>query len=184
LARLQINPENDRVISFQEKPDGDLNWVNALEAIRHTPSVRAAVNMTTDKSYDNKEWLWGYREDEPMGGYDPYSNSKGCSELVTASFRNSFFNASEYGKTHQVALATARAGNVIGGGDWAENRLIPDFVRSVQRNEKVMIRSPYSIRPWQHVLEPLATPTARSYLFKIGLLQSEGATWLASGVEH
>ena len=161
-----------------------MGTVHLLEAIRHTPSVRAAVNVTTDKCYENKEWLWGYREDEPMGGYDPYSNSKGCSELVTASFRNSFFNASEYGKTHQVALATARAGNVIGGGDWAENRLIPDFVRSVQRNEKVMIRSPYSIRPWQHVLEPLATPTARGYLFEIRLLQSEGATWLASGMEH
>ena len=133
-----------------------MGTVHLLEAIRHTPSVRAVVNVTTDKCYENKEWLWGYRENEPMGGYDPYSNSKGCSELATASFRNSFFNPADYGKTHQVALASARAGNVIGGGDWAEDRLIPDFIRAIQRKEKVVIRSPYAIRPWQHVLEPLS----------------------------
>ncbi|MDR0865189.1 MAG: CDP-glucose 4,6-dehydratase [Candidatus Symbiothrix sp.] len=129
--------------------------VNLLEAVRHTKSVRAVVNVTTDKCYENKEWLWGYRENEPMGGYDPYSNSKGCSELVTSSFRNSFFNSADYGKTHQVALASARAGNVIGGGDWAEDRLIPDFIRAINNKETVKIRSPYAIRPWQHVLEPL-----------------------------
>jgi len=132
-----------------------MGTAHLLEAIRHTASVRAVINVTTDKCYENKEWLWGYRENEPMGGYDPYSNSKGCSELVTASFRNSFFNPAEYGKTHQVALASARAGNVIGGGDWAEDRLIPDFIRAIHKKERVMIRSPYAIRPWQHVLEPL-----------------------------
>jgi len=133
-----------------------MGTVHLLEAIRHTQSVKAIVNVTTDKCYENKEWLWGYRENEPMGGYDPYSNSKGCSELVTASFRSSFFNPAEYGKTHRVALASARAGNVIGGGDWAEDRLIPDFIRAINRKEKVVIRNPYAIRPWQHVLEPLS----------------------------
>jgi CDP-glucose 4,6-dehydratase len=132
-----------------------MGTVNLLEAVRNTKSVRAVVNVTTDKCYENKEWLWGYRENEPMGGYDPYSNSKGCSELVTSSFRDSFFNPSDYGTTHQVALASARAGNVIGGGDWAEDRLIPDFIRAINKGEKVKIRSPYAIRPWQHVLEPL-----------------------------
>jgi len=128
--------------------------VNLFEAIRQTSSVRAVVNVTTDKCYENKEWHWGYRENEPMGGYDPYSNSKGCSELVTTSFRNSFFNPNEYHK-HGVALASARAGNVIGGGDWAEDRLIPDFIRSIVKGEQLFIRSPFAIRPWQHVLEPL-----------------------------
>jgi len=128
--------------------------VHLLEACRKTPSVKSIVNVTTDKCYENREWHWGYRENEPMGGYDPYSNSKGCSELVTASYRNSFFNPKEYEK-HGVALATARAGNVIGGGDWANDRLIPDFIRAICNNEKVHIRSPYAIRPWQHVLEPL-----------------------------
>ena len=131
-----------------------MGTVNLLEAIRHTSSVKAVVNVTTDKCYENKEWHWGYRENEPMGGYDPYSNSKGCSELVTASFRNSFFNPKEYEK-HGVALASARAGNVIGGGDWAEDRLIADFIRAISKGQKVQIRSPYAIRPWQHVLEPL-----------------------------
>jgi CDP-glucose 4,6-dehydratase len=133
-----------------------MGTVNLLEAVRHIKSVRVVINVTTDKCYENREWLWGYRENEPMGGYDPYSNSKGCSELVTSSFRNSFFNPLNYGKTHQVALASARAGNVIGGGDWAEDRLIPDFIRAINRGEKVKIRSPYAIRPWQHVLEPLS----------------------------
>jgi CDP-glucose 4,6-dehydratase len=133
-----------------------MGTVNLLEAVRNVKSVRAVVNVTTDKCYENKEWLWGYRENEPMGGYDPYSNSKGCSELVTASFRNSFFNPADYGKTHQVALASARAGNVIGGGDWADDRLIPDFIRAIMQGETVRIRSPHAIRPWQHVLEPLS----------------------------
>jgi CDP-glucose 4,6-dehydratase len=128
--------------------------VNLFEAIRNTPGVKAVVNVTTDKCYENHEWHWGYRENEPMGGYDPYSNSKGCSELVTSSFRNSFFNPKDYVK-HGVALASARAGNVIGGGDWAADRLIPDFIRSISKGVKLIVRNPYAIRPWQHVLEPL-----------------------------
>lgn len=131
-----------------------MGTVNLLEAIRHVKGVKAVINITTDKCYENREWIWGYRENEPMGGYDPYSNSKGCSELVTSSFRNSFFNPKDY-KRHGVALASARAGNVIGGGDWAEDRLIPDFIRSIMSGEKIKIRSPQAIRPWQHVLEPL-----------------------------
>lgn len=131
-----------------------MGTVNLLEAVRHVGGIRAVLNVTTDKCYENKEWYWGYREDEPMGGYDPYSNSKGCSELVTSSFRSSFFNPKEY-QIHGVALASARAGNVIGGGDWAEDRLIPDFIRAIMQGEKLIIRSPYAIRPWQHVLEPL-----------------------------
>lgn len=131
-----------------------MGTVNLLEAIRHVNSIKAVVNVTTDKCYENREWHWGYRENEPMGGYDPYSNSKGCSELVTSSFRSSFFNPLDY-KTHSVGLATARAGNVIGGGDWADDRLVPDFIRSIMSGEIIRIRSPYAIRPWQHVLEPL-----------------------------
>ncbi|HRY30147.1 MAG TPA: CDP-glucose 4,6-dehydratase [Elusimicrobiota bacterium] len=131
-----------------------LGTVNFLEAVRHATGLHAVVNVTTDKCYENREWVWGYREDEPMGGHDPYSNSKACSELVTASFRSSFFNPKDY-RRHQVALASARAGNVIGGGDWAEDRLIPDCIRAILKGEKVLIRNPNSIRPWQHVLEPL-----------------------------
>lgn len=131
-----------------------MGTVNLFDAVRQLACVKAILNVTTDKCYDNKEWHWGYRENEPLGGYDPYSNSKGCSELVTTSFRSSFFNAKEYPK-HGVALASARAGNVIGGGDWAEDRLIPDFIRAIMHGDKVKIRSPYAIRPWQHVLEPL-----------------------------
>ena len=131
-----------------------MGTVNLLDTVRQIDSVKAIVNVTTDKCYENKEWHWGYRENEPMGGYDPYSNSKGCSELVTSSFRSSFFNPKEY-KKHGVALASARAGNVIGGGDWAEDRLIPDFMRAIFQGKKVKIRSPYAIRPWQYVMEPL-----------------------------
>lgn len=145
-----------------------MGTVNLLEAIRLTGGVKALVNVTTDKCYDNKEWHWGYRENEPMGGYDPYSNSKGCSELVTSAYRNSFFNPNEYEK-HGVAIASARAGNVIGGGDWAEDRLIPDFIRSISKGEKVKIRSPFAIRPWQHVLEPLS-----GYLLLSQKLYQEG----------
>jgi CDP-glucose 4,6-dehydratase len=132
-----------------------IGTVQLLEAVRQTPSVRAIVNVTTDKCYENKEWVWGYRESEPMGGFDPYSSSKGCAELVTAAYRNSFFNAEKYSE-HQVALATARAGNVIGGGDWAEDRLIPDILRAVQAGQSINIRNPHATRPWQHVLEPLS----------------------------
>lgn len=132
-----------------------MGTVYLLEAIRRTPSVRAVINVTTDKCYENKEWVWGYRENEPMGGFDPYSSSKGCSELVTAAYRNSFFNLEKHSE-HQVALATARAGNVIGGGDWAEDRLIPDIMRAIQNGQSVNIRNPHATRPWQHVLEPLS----------------------------
>lgn len=127
-----------------------MGTVHLLESVRHTPSVRAVVNVTTDKCYENKEWAWGYRENEPMGGFDPYSNSKGCSELVTSSYRNSFF------KDSGVALASARAGNVIGGGDWAADRLVPDILRALEQGQPVSIRNPNAIRPWQHVLEPLS----------------------------
>jgi len=132
-----------------------LGSVHLFEAVRQTASVRAVVNVTTDKCYDNKEWVWGYRENDPLGGYDPYSNSKACAELVTAAYRSSFFSAARYGE-HGIALGSARAGNVIGGGDWALDRLIPDIMRAIIQGEKVRIRSPHAIRPWQHVLEPLS----------------------------
>ena len=127
-----------------------MGTVNLFEAVRKTPSVRAVVNITTDKCYENRETLKPYHEEDAMGGYDPYSSSKGCSELVTAAYRRSFL--SEAG----VAVATARAGNVIGGGDWAADRLIPDFLRAIDANVELVIRSPHAIRPWQHVLEPLS----------------------------
>ena len=127
-----------------------LGTVHVLEAIRLVGGVRAVINVTTDKCYENKEWVWGYREDEPMGGYDPYSNSKGCSELVTSAYHRSFFQKTD------TALASARAGNVIGGGDWALDRLVPDVLRGFEKQEPAIIRNPYSTRPWQHVLEPLS----------------------------
>ena len=148
-----------------------MGTVHLLEACRHTNSVKAIVNVTTDKCYENREWHWGYRENEPMGGYDPYSNSKGCSELVTSSYRNSYFNPLKYAE-HGVAVASARAGNVIGGGDWADDRLIPDFIRAISQGDEVQIRSPYAIRPWQHVLEPLT-----GYLTLAARLYTEGATY-------
>ena len=132
-----------------------MGLVHLLEAVRNTKGVKAVVNVTSDKCYDNREWVWGYREDEAMGGHDPYSNSKGCAELITAAYRSSFFNPEFYQK-HGVAIASARAGNVIGGGDWASDRLIPDFIRAIVTGETVIIRSPNAIRPWQHVLEPLS----------------------------
>lgn len=127
-----------------------MGTVNLLEAIRQMKSVKAVVNVTTDKCYENREWIWPYREDEAMGGYDPYSSSKACSELVTAAYRRSFLASAG------VAIATARAGNVIGGGDWSVDRLIPDFLRALDQRQTLFIRSPAAIRPWQHVLEPLA----------------------------
>jgi CDP-glucose 4,6-dehydratase len=145
-----------------------MGTVNVLEAVRTTPGVRAVVNITTDKCYENREWVWGYREDEPMGGYDPYSNSKGCAELVSSAYRSSFFNATGYAN-HGVALATARAGNVIGGGDWAQDRLIPDILTAFEQGKRVNIRNPNAVRPWQHVLEPL-----RGYLTLAELLFAHG----------
>jgi CDP-glucose 4,6-dehydratase len=129
-----------------------MGTVNILDAVRRSPSVEAVVNVTTDKCYENREWEWGYREADALGGHDPYSSSKACSELITAAYRKSFFEAGD----HQVAVASARAGNVIGGGDWARDRLIPDIIRSLKRNEPVRLRNPVSVRPWQHVLESLS----------------------------
>ncbi|OKP86558.1 CDP-glucose 4,6-dehydratase [Paenibacillus sp. P3E] len=131
-----------------------MGTVNLMEAIRNCESVIAVVNVTTDKCYDNKEWHWGYRENEPLGGHDPYSSSKACSELVTGAYRSSFLNSQIDGRA--IAVASARAGNVIGGGDWAADRLVPDIVRSIVDGQKIIIRNPNSIRPWQHVLEPLS----------------------------
>ena len=131
-----------------------MGLVNLFEAVRATPGVRAVVNVTSDKCYENREWLWGYRETEALGGFDPYSNSKACAELVTSAYRNSYFNQDTYA-SHGVALGSGRAGNVIGGGDWAKDRLIPDMLRAIGCGQPVQIRSPNSIRPWQHVLEPL-----------------------------
>ena len=131
-----------------------MGTVHLMEAVRHVPGIRAVINVTTDKVYENKEWVWGYRENEPLGGYDPYSNSKACSELVTSAYRNSYFNPERYDE-HGVAVATARAGNVIGGGDWGKDRLIPDCINALLNKEKIVIRNPQAIRPWQYVLEPL-----------------------------
>lgn len=132
-----------------------MGTVHLLEAVRQCSCVRAVVNVTTDKCYENREWGWGYRENEALGGFDPYSSSKACSELVTAAYRQSFFNASNRGD-NGVAVASARAGNVIGGGDWASDRLVPDCMRAVMAGEPILIRNPKSIRPWQHVLEPIS----------------------------
>ena len=145
-----------------------MGTVHLLEAVRQTPGVRAVVNITTDKCYENREWVWGYREDEPMGGYDPYSNSKGCAELVSAAYRSSFFNPATYA-SHGVALATVRAGNVIGGGDWASDRLLPDILSAFAEGRPARIRNPSAIRPWQHVLEPL-----RGYLTLAERLYAQG----------
>ena len=129
--------------------------VNVLECCRLIDSVRVIINVTSDKCYENKEWIWGYRENDPMGGYDPYSSSKGCSELVTAAYRDSFFNPDDF-KVHEKSLASARAGNVIGGGDWQKDRIIPDCIRALESNKPIEIRNPNATRPWQHVLEPLS----------------------------
>jgi CDP-glucose 4,6-dehydratase len=141
-----------------------MGTVNLLEAVRQTPSVKAVVNVTTDKCYENREWVWPYRENEAMGGFDPYSSSKACSELVTAAYRCSFLEAAG------IHLASARAGNVIGGGDWAEDRLIPDFLRALDAGRFLTIRSPLATRPWQHVLEPLS-----GYLMLAEKLFTEGS---------
>lgn len=131
-----------------------LGTAHVLEAVRKSPSVRAVVSVTTDKCYENKEWVYGYRETDPLGGYDPYSSSKACAEIVSAAYRQSFFNVAKFAE-HRCGVATARAGNVIGGGDWSDDRLIPDLVKGFLRGDTVRIRRPNSIRPWQHVLEPL-----------------------------
>jgi CDP-glucose 4,6-dehydratase len=137
---------NDPVGTYETNVMGT---VNVLEAVRHCPSVKSFLNVTTDKVYLNKEWSWGYRENEELDGYDPYSNSKSCSELVTHSYKSSFFSDGK------VAISTARAGNVIGGGDFANDRIIPDCVRAAMKHENIIVRNPFSTRPYQHVLEPL-----------------------------
>jgi len=141
-------------VSYQQPIDtyatNVMGTVHVLEAARHAGSVRAIVNVTTDKCYENREWAWGYREDEAMGGHDPYSSSKGCAELLSSAYRKSFFIESGIG------MATARAGNVIGGGDWALDRLVPDTLMALEIDQPVQIRNPHAIRPWQHVLEPLS----------------------------
>lgn len=148
-----------------------MGTVNLLEVVRSTDSVKAVVNVTSDKCYENREWAWGYREDEAMGGYDPYSSSKGCAELIAAAYRSSYYHPEKY-KEHGVALASVRAGNVIGGGDWANNRLIPDIMRAITQGKPVNIRNPHAIRPWQYVLEPLA-----GYLLLAQKLYEEGAPY-------
>jgi CDP-glucose 4,6-dehydratase len=145
-----------------------MGTVHVLDCVRSLPSVRATVVVTTDKCYENKEWVWGYRENEPMGGYDPYSNSKGCAELVTSAYRQSYFSDDTYSK-HLNGLASARAGNVIGGGDWSEDRLIPDAIKAFEAGKTLMIRNPLATRPWQHVLEPLS-----GYLVLAQALYQEG----------
>jgi CDP-glucose 4,6-dehydratase len=133
-----------------------MGTVNLLEAVRHCDSVRTVINITTDKVYENQDYGQAFREDDALGGYDPYSSSKAAAELVTASYRNSFFNPKDHGTKHSVAISTVRAGNVVGGGDWSEDRLIPDCIKALENKKTIEIRNPYATRPWQHVLEPLA----------------------------
>ncbi len=132
-----------------------MGTVNVLEAVRLAKCVRVVIVVTSDKCYENREWIWGYRENEPMGGYDPYSSSKGCAELVTSAYRRSYFGQESSASSVGTAIASVRAGNVIGGGDWGKDRLVPDIMAAFMRGEAVVIRSPNAIRPWQHVLDPL-----------------------------
>ncbi|MDE1462271.1 CDP-glucose 4,6-dehydratase [Spartinivicinus poritis] len=145
-----------------------MGTLSVLEGIRCINTVRSAIMVTTDKCYENQEWAWGYREIDQLGGYDPYSSSKGAAELLISSYRNSFFPKTQY-DSHQTGIASVRAGNVIGGGDWAEDRLIPDIICSLRKNRDIILRNPYAIRPWQHVLEPLS-----GYLLLAEKLFTEG----------
>ena len=131
-----------------------IGTVNVLEAVRQVKGSRIVLIVTSDKCYQNNEWLWGYRENEPMGGYDPYSSSKGCAEIIMSAYRHSYFPVEDY-DNHNIAIASARAGNVIGGGDWSNDRLIPDIIKAFMENRPVIVRNPNAMRPWQHVLEPL-----------------------------
>jgi CDP-glucose 4,6-dehydratase len=149
-----------------------MGTVNVLESIRSLTSVRAVVVVTSDKCYENQERFTGYRENEPMGGYDPYSSSKGCAELVTSAYRQSYFSPEKFHQ-HQVTIASARAGNVIGGGDWSEDRLIPDAIKAFEAGKSLKIRNPLATRPWQHVLEPLS-----GYLLLAQALYQEGAKFV------
>ena len=148
-----------------------MGTVNVLEAVRSCGSVKAVVIVTTDKCYENREWAWGYKESDSLGGTDPYSSSKACSEIVTAAYRRSFFGGGKFA-AHGAAIASARAGNVIGGGDWARDRLVPDCLRALDRGESLKIRSPKAVRPWQHVLEPLS-----GYLMLAGCLYTKGGDY-------
>ncbi|MBA7516671.1 CDP-glucose 4,6-dehydratase [subsurface metagenome] len=148
-----------------------IGTVNILEAIRKSKSVKAAVVITSDKCYENKEWIYGYRENDPVGGYDPYSSSKGCVELVVSAYRRSFFNPTNQ-NDHKIAISSARAGNVIGGGDWREDRLIPDCLKSLSEDRAIIIRNPEAVRPWQHVLEPL-----NGYLLLGARMYKDGAKY-------
>jgi CDP-glucose 4,6-dehydratase len=158
---LVLNSYDDPLESYSTNVMGT---ANVLQACRHLPHLRAIVSVTTDKVYENKEWVWSYRENEPLGGKDPYSSSKACAELVTASFQHSFFSDPD-----GPQVASARAGNVVGGGDWAENGLIPDILRAFEQGNPVMVRNPLAVRPWQHVLEPLS-----GYLMLAEALYQEG----------
>lgn len=129
--------------------------INVLECCRLATTVKVIINITSDKCYENKEWIWGYRENDSLGGYDPYSSSKGCSELITSAYRKSFFNPTDFSKHHKC-LSSVRAGNVIGGGDWRKDRLVPDCIKALENNEPIRVRNPDAFRPWQHVLEPLS----------------------------
>jgi len=149
---LVLPSYKDPVTTYETNVMGTLNL---LEAARVPSDLKVMVVITSDKCYENREWVWAYRENDAMGGYDPYSNSKGCAELVTVGYRNSFFHPKDYAN-HQVSISSARAGNVVGGGDWSEYRLIPDIVKAVLEKRKVVVRNPRAIRPWQHVLEPLS----------------------------
>jgi CDP-glucose 4,6-dehydratase len=151
-----------------------MGTAHVLEAVRKTPSIRAVVCITTDKCYQNQEWVWPYRETDPLGGFDPYASSKACAEIVSAAYRSSFFPVNRLHE-HHVTLATARAGNVIGGGDWSEDRLIPDLIRGFQAKQPVLIRQPKAIRPWQHVLEPL-----HGYIMLVEQLLAERAQFASA----
>jgi CDP-glucose 4,6-dehydratase len=151
-----------------------MGLVNVFEAIRRIDSIRACVNVTSDKCYENREWAYGYRENDAMGGFDPYSSSKGCAELVTSAYRRSYFSVAN--SSSRLALASARAGNVIGGGDWAADRLVPDILRAISSGQPVRIRNPSAIRPWQHVLEPLS-----GYLILAQRLSQEDGEVAAQG---
>ena len=153
-AQALVRPSyDDPIETYSTNIMGSLN---VLEACRKSEDVKVIINVTSDKCYENNEWIWGYRENDKMGGYDPYSSSKGMMELMTASYRNSFFNLKDYKKKHHILLGSVRAGNVIGGGDWATDRLIPDIVKAASKGDHVIIRNPMATRPWQHVLEPLS----------------------------
>lgn len=152
-AQALVRPSYDNPIETYET--NVMGTLKVFEACKNA-KVKAIVNITSDKAYENKEWIWGYRENDPMGGYDPYSSSKGCADLLANSYRNSYFNTQDYKKTHNTLLASCRAGNVIGGGDWANDRLMTDIMLSVSSGKKVSIRNPKATRPWQHVLEPLS----------------------------